>query len=172
MANEVFDITSFNCNGLGQKPKRVKIFKWLKREFKGIYCLQETYSIPKIEKSWACNIGHQHKIYFSHGTSNSRGVCIIVPKKLVPYITKTSQDNEGRYIILDSEINGTRYILINIYASNDDDAQFKKNLIYKVDELQCENIIWGGDFNLVFNIELDKKGGYHKHTLEMPRSVV
>ena len=160
MANEVFDITSFNCNGLGQKPKRVKIFKWLKREFKGIYCLQETYSIPKIEKSWACNIGHQHKIYFSHGTSNSRGVCIIVPKKLVPYITKTSQDNEGRYIALQFHLEGKNYTVLNVYAPTQEKTveqlNYLKSIELLLEEFSDSTLIIGGDFNIIQNPILDK----------------
>ena len=68
---EELNILSFNCNGLGQKPKRIRIFKWLKREYKGIYCLQETYSTKKIKKSWERDIGHLHKLYCSHGMPNS-----------------------------------------------------------------------------------------------------
>ena len=42
MDNNILNITSFNCNGIGQKPKRMKICKWINGYFRGIICLQET----------------------------------------------------------------------------------------------------------------------------------
>ena len=158
--DEELHIVSLNCNGLGQKPKRVKIFKWLKREFKGVYCLQETYSTEKVEKSWLRDIGHQHKLYCSHGASNSRGVCTIVPKSLAKFITKTSKDEEGRYIALQFHLGGKNYTIVNIYAPTQEKTveqlEYLKIIEQMLDEFPESQFIMGGDFNIIQNPILDK----------------
>ena len=49
--------------------------------------------------------------------------------------------------------------LQNIYAPNEDNPVFFLNAFKKPSTFECEYIILGGDFNLVQNIEKDKKGG-------------
>ncbi len=43
MDNETLCIASYNCNGLANTMKRIKIFTWLKNK-KELICLQETHS--------------------------------------------------------------------------------------------------------------------------------
>ena len=74
-------------------------------------------------------------------------------------INQVHRDGNGRYLIVDLEANSTRIVLINVYAPNSDDANFFLELQDKIVNLGCDNIIWGGDFNFVFRIELDKRGG-------------
>ena len=68
-------------------------------------------------------------------------------------------DNEGRYIIVDLKIDDQVYTCVNIYAPNDDCPQFFREIDSILDQFQCNKIIYGGDFNFVFNLVLDKKGG-------------
>ena len=50
--------------------------------------------------------------------------------------------------------------LQNIYAPNEDEPFFFfQNASEKLSTFECEYIVIGGDFNLVQNIEKDKKGG-------------
>ena len=153
MAEEILNITSYKCNGLGQKPKRIKIFKYLKREYKGLICLQETYSTPKIEKKWAKEMGHQYKFYFSHGTSNSKGVCIIVPKPLVKNITNIHHDNEGRSVTLQFHLAGKNYTIINIYAPTQDKSveqlAYLKQIEQTMDHFQDTTFIVVGGGTLI-----------------------
>ena len=51
------------------------------------------------------------------------------------------------------------YTWVNIYAPNDDCPQFFREIDSILDQFQCNKIIYGGDFNFVFNLVLDKKGG-------------
>ena len=45
----------------------------------------------------------------------------------------------------------------NIYASNDDNSNFFKNVLSHLLSFECEDIILGGDFNLVLDVQNDKK---------------
>ena len=49
--------------------------------------------------------------------------------------------------------------LVNIYAPNNDNATFSQNLLDQILSFECEEIIMGGDFNLVMDVQKDKKGG-------------
>ena len=51
--------------------------------------------------------------------------------------------------------------LATIYAPNDDDPVFK-SFFSHLQVFRCDNIILGGNFNLVLNLEKDKKGGLAK----------
>ena len=72
---------------------------------------------------------------------------------------KSIQDKDGRYVIIDAEINGLRLTLCNIYGPNEDNADFYIEVIQHVGSLPNDNRIIGGDFNLVLNILIDKKSG-------------
>ena len=52
-----------------------------------------------------------------------------------------------------------------IYAPNEDDPGFFERFHDHLRDFQCDDIIIGGDFNLVLDIDIDKKGGLAKtHT--------
>ena len=59
-------------------------------------------------------------------------------------VEKLERDNHGRLIILDTKMNDTNLVLVNLYAPND--------------LSQHKNIIIGGDFNCSLT-HLDKVGG-------------
>ena len=65
-----FNAITFNCNGLGNKSKRLKVFTYLKDKINnGFVFLQETHSVVNLEKEWKSQWGGD--IHFSHGTTNS-----------------------------------------------------------------------------------------------------
>ena len=79
-------------------------------------------------------------------------------------------DPNGHSIICDIEANGKPITLANIYAPNDDDPNFFESFFEHLSDFQCEEIIIGGDFNLVLDLEKDKKGGLartHKNALKV-----
>ena len=55
-------------------------------------------------------------MHFSHGSTNSKGVMILINPKLDWQIEKVIADKDGRYIIAD-------ILLVNIYAPNDQTQQ-------------------------------------------------
>lgn len=64
---------------------------------------------------------------------------------------------EVRFLIFDLTTND-----VNIYAPNEDNPAFFGDLFYRLSDFNCDDIVVGGDFNLVFDLEKDKKGGFGK----------
>ena len=61
--------------------------------------------------------------------------------------------------------------LATIYAPNDDDPAFFESFFSHLQDFHCDDIILGGDFNLVLNLEMDKKVGLAKtHTEQLMQS--
>jgi len=122
------------------------------------FLLQETHSTPNSEKNWMDDWGNKN-IIFSHGTSNSRGVGILFKDSCDVDITKCFHDDDGRFIILDVVLNNQKITIINVYGPNKDEPLFFESIHRKMNDFECESIIWGGDFNCVLDIMMDKKGG-------------
>ena len=80
-------------------------------------------------------------------------------------------DDNGRYIIADIKVYDIIYTCVNIYAPNDDCPQFFVQIDNLLDQFHAENIIYGGDFNCILNMSLDKKGG-RSHTNFKARSEI
>ena len=65
---------------------------------------------------------------------------------------------EVRFLMMnDDDVNMT---LANIYAPNEDNPAFFEDLFYRLSDFNCDDIVIGGDFNLVFDLEKDKRGGF------------
>ena len=67
--------------------------------------------------------------------------------------------------------------LVNIYAPNNDNTStfFFQNLLDHLLSFECEEIIMGGDFNLVMDIQKDKKRGNattHRNSLKAVQNIV
>ena len=69
-------------------------------------------------------------------------------------------DPSGRYIICDLKANRKPWNSLN--APNEDDPKFFKTLADHMEDFQKDEIIMGGDFNLVLDVQKDKKGGLPK----------
>ena len=108
-------IDSFNCRCLRDQRKRHDIFHWLKKYYYGITFLQETHSVKEDEVIWSKEWGGP--IYFSNGTSQSRGVAILIPPNLGIEFTilNETKDTEGRYLVIDCIIESFDLTLINVY---------------------------------------------------------
>lgn len=159
MINQNIIIYSLNVNGLPDNNKRKAIFNTLHKLEKGIILLQETHSCKEMESIWHNQWGNNN-IIFSHGETNSRGVAILIANDIEHKITKCLTDNNGRYIVLDLEIGGASCTIINLYAPM---QYFERNQIQVINELHenlqnfsMENVIWGGDFNMYLNPEIDR----------------
>ena len=74
-------------------------------------------------------------------------------------IYKIYADDDGRYIITDVNIGNRRLTMANIYAPNEDRPEYFENIIGIIENIPNDNRIIGGDFNLVLNLEMDKRGG-------------
>jgi exonuclease III len=150
-------IASLNCNGLRNFDKRFFMFNMFHVMNTDIIFLQETHCdnislAKKWSKSWS------GKCFWSFGTSNSCGVGILVSEKLQNRVHSFNFDAEGRILTVDIDINNVMYHLVNVYMPNNDKE--RKEFINNLDR-HCnkQNVILGGDFNFVENIDLDKSGG-------------
>ena len=156
-------INSFNCRGLRDRKKRLDIFDWLNTYHHGITFLQETHSIEEDEVVWTKEWGGQ--ICFSNGTSQSRGVAILIPPNLGVEVTilKETKDIDGRFLTVDCVIENFNLTLINVYAPTKDNLENQLAFLVELNNILETNVskqlVIGGDFNTQLNVKLDKKGG-------------
>ena len=166
MSNTDFNFVTNNVKGLGSENKRLKVFKRLKDLIKhnGFIFFQETHSSKEFEDKWRSDFGRENELYFSNGTSNSRGVAIGIVGDLNYSIKKVFSDNSGRLLILSFSLNNQEYLLINLYNEN-----IEKDQVILLNSLENElkgfdiscntNTILAGDFNFFFDKVLEAKGG-------------
>jgi len=153
-------IISFNGNGLNSAVRRQRALVWSKKHNVDILMLQETHSDPDDETVWRNEWGGD--IYMSHWKTNSCGVAILVAPHIQYDLISEYTDSEGRVVIIEVSINERKLTLCNSYAYNDDKPLFFNAIMDKLANLNYENLIWGGDHNVVLNLDIDKKGGLNK----------
>jgi exonuclease III len=158
-----YNISSLNCNGIRDVNKRRQLFSWvIDTKFDIIY-LQETHSTKNDEISWRQEWGGE--IFYAHGTSNSRGVAILFRPQLNINVIKNIRKSDGRLLLLELTVGEKNILLANIYGPNDDNLELFQNICSDITDMECLDMIIGGDFNLVLDTEIDKKGGTRKtHT--------
>ena len=118
--------------------------------------LQETHSDVKTNKLWSTEWGN--KIWFSNGATNARGVAIVFKKDFHCNVHNVILDENGRYIILYVTWNNKKWLLVNVYAPNDDSPIFFENLFLDVDKFAPDHVILGGDPNMGLDIQMDRSG--------------
>ena len=153
-----FKFCTANVRGLNNVTKRLQVFAWLHSLNASFYFLQEAHCTPACENDWSRERGGD--IYFSHGTSNSRGVCILCNPHVSFSLVDIQRDTDGRVIIMNAIFSNLYPLtLVNVYAPNKDDPSFFADIKLFLNDPNVSNIIWAGDFNLVMDLDLDKKGG-------------
>ena len=161
MTQELLKICSFNARGLRDKVKRNAVFSYFQKHHKGILFLQECHSCINTEKIWKRE--WKGNIFFSHGGTNKHGVAILFPRKTTFKVNKTINDKDGRYILIDVDIDKTNYILVNLYAPTKDHMKDQITTFLEIQSVLMDysdsNLIIGGDFNICLNPYIDKEGG-------------
>ena len=163
MALTNLKLNTFNCRGIGNANKRRAVFEWLQNHHKGITFLQETHSSLACEQRWQRE--WKGKMYFNHGTAASKGVAILVHQSLDIDINCVEMDDQGRILLLDMSSDFGNSILINVYFPTKDTVNQQIKCIDSLSELirryADREMVIGGDFNIVFDQYLDKRGGKH-----------
>jgi len=160
-----FKLLSLNARGIRSFEKRKALFGWLMKDKADICFLQESYSTPEVEKIWKSQ--WKGELFFSHGTEHSKGVLILVKKSLEFELKNAKVDKNGRFIILETNVQDHPFLFVNLYAPNKTNEQstFFEEVREELDNFclaeDC-NIIMGGDFNVIFDIDLDGNGGNPK----------
>ena len=103
-------------------------------------------------------------IFFSHGTTNSCGVAILISPGLDLDIQVTQKDNNGRFLALKIQTDDNNdFALYNIYAPVRSQVQDQLSFLDFIKDVhtnnECLYTIMGGDFNTIFNPSVDKQGG-------------
>ena len=152
-------ISSLNVRGIRDTTKRRKIFNYLHHEKDDVIMLQETHSCKKDAKYWRSELGGN--IYFEHGETNSKGVAIAFRRELNVKLHNVVK-REGRCIILEVNIDGIEYVIMNVYAPNGDDVDFFCRIFEDLETILTKPkdrfVVIGGDFNTILSNK-DKKGG-------------
>ena len=124
--------------------------------------LQEIYLTVNDEIKWKDDF--KGEVFYSRGKSNSCGVliCFIDSKNF--FTRNKLSGNDGRILILDVDIDDGNFSLINFYNPDTEAEQLKTlskltEMLTKLHLTQNNNIICVGDFNLLFNINLESNGG-------------
>lgn len=147
--NRKLTLISLNVNGLRQASKRRALFKDLRSYKADLYLLQETHSTPVDQKIWSAEWGG--KTFFSHGRSNSKGVCVLVKRDIDLQVTQVHADTDGRLLIIQISAEGETSTIANIYAPIQTEARDQVSFIASCElalsNLNIQSLFMGGDFN-------------------------
>ncbi len=152
------NILSLNVNGLNSAVKRTRVLEYLHRKSISCALIQETH----LKQSDVARFQNKyHKLAaFSCALNKTKGVLILVNRKLNLTIEHLGSDEKGRFVFIRCfircKIYNNRLALVSIYGPNETDSAFltqiSKTLLEQID---CPLVV-GGDFNAVVNPALDK----------------
>ena len=148
----VVNIISLNTNGLAESEKRRAVFDFYRGKC-DILLLQETHSSTEFENIWTNEWGG--KAYFSHGTTNARGVMTLIKKGFSGDISQVKADKEGRVLSMNVFADNASFSLTNVYAPNGDTPQFYIDLINSTNDMSATKKVFMGDFNVILDPNLD-----------------
>ena len=155
-------ILTLNCRGINKTIKRRSLFSKCYKS--NIIFLQETYITDDKFDTW--KEGWKGKMFHSPGSNNSNGLITLVHENFVnnsESIFYRSQRVLGIKSIIDDE----PYFFINFYAPSTTKLEKQNflNELYHVSAIcSNNNIIMGGDLNLVLDNDLDIIAG-DKHDI-------
>ena len=138
-----------NVKGLQSLEKRIKVFEYLKNCISNSWFmfLRETHSTVFDEKRWQDEL--KGNFFFLHGHSKSCGVAIGFLGNMNFNVLNKIQDNDGRILILDVQVDDAVFLLINLYKTNEECEQLNVlttlyNFLSNITDLHCKNIFFAG----------------------------
>uniref|UniRef100_A0A3B5QWP6 exodeoxyribonuclease III n=1 Tax=Xiphophorus maculatus TaxID=8083 RepID=A0A3B5QWP6_XIPMA len=134
--------------------KRKAILNSLKKDRNQVAFLQETHLTDEEHKKYLREWVGQ--VYFSSYSTNKRGVIILIHKNLPFTVSDTFKDSEGRIILIKGILYGERFLLGSVYGPNINDEDFFAVLLSQIAEMDCPNILIGGDFNCSLCPHMDR----------------
>jgi len=115
--------------------------------------LQECHCTENTNPVWSAEWRYQ-AIFSTFSSKKSR-----FNNKFNFQIQKLFVDPSGRFIICDIQANSKSLTLANIYAPKEDSPAFFLDFFDHLSNFNCDDIVIGGDYNLVLDLEIDKRGG-------------
>ena len=155
------DITliSMNCHGLANDKKREDVLLYLKSRSYNVCSIQDTHFTPEIENEIRRQWGGE--CFFSHHTSNSRGVAILLNTTIPAKIKRYKIDTGGNFVVLDLTIYDYDITLVSLYGPNADSPTFFADVQQIIIEFENPHVIICGDWNLVQDQNLDTHNYLH-----------
>jgi exonuclease III len=151
----MMEIVTYNCNGLGQRPKLKRLLTKLEKKVNNgaVIFLQETHLVNTeyLKLTW------KNKLISNCKRSNSAGVIILFNNKYD--VQHEYLDESGRQIVAVLKQDDKTLVVSNAYFPNDhkEGIVFAESLYLKILEAQAifpENItICGGDYNVCMTKE-------------------
>ena len=133
----IFRIVSNNVRGISDKVKRKAVLEHF-RPNADVLILQETHSTKDNELIWQNEWGG--KVLYCHGTSAARGIAVFFKRDFKGKFSNIYRDLEGRCIIFDVWIDDSLVTIAAIYAPNQDNPNFFKEISKELRTRQ-ENIV-------------------------------
>ena len=117
-------LMTWNVRGLNQRPKRRRVFYSIEKKNLDIICLQETHIVRRHRRLLQNKkLGQE---FISSDKVKKRGVVIYAKEKYSP--RQLFKDEEGRYIAIEINVQGEKFLILGLYAPNDGKSIFyKKN---------------------------------------------
>ena len=159
-------VESLNTNGLGDKQGRIKLFKHLHTCKAHVILLQETHTTTNTEnqyqKEWKSLHPNHTSVWAYSNESNasrSKGVAILITDLTITPIIDKQIRTDGRAASIQIKFNGRTLQIHSVYAPTMPKQRSK--LFMEMGELIYDkgDIILGGDFNMVENPNIDRRGG-------------
>ena len=142
-------ILSCNVRGLADSLKRRQVFHYVRDKKADIVLIQESHSNKVSQKIWRNE--WRGKVFFSHGDSNARGVCILLRGGLNAKVLEVKEISVGRILSILLEFEQQRILISNVYAPNEDEVEFMDKMFSENCEIEADHYIVGGDINKTLN---------------------
>ena len=122
MSTQSLNILSLNVNGLNSAIKRTRVLEYFHRKKVDIALIQETHlkqcDVARFQNK------HYRLIVSSCALNRTKGVCILLNRKLSCDVTVTGNDENGRLAFAHISIFNHRLSLTSVYCPNEPDRDF------------------------------------------------
>ena len=141
--------------------KRRELFDFLKNSGLTFVFLQETKFCPlkhdKYGEDW-----HNPMIFLNSVRSGEAGTGILCNSLSIKVLNRL-EDDEGRIIVLDVDVFGSKFHLVNTYFPNE--PYLKNDFITKLYPYLSSNypVMWCGDYNIATNPKIDRLPSANAH---------
>lgn len=150
------NVFSWNAQGLNNNIKYNSCLQYLDKKKIDIALLQETHIISQDINKLENN---KYQIISSSSAANkTKGVLILISKKINLNIIEKGNDLTGRIAFAKILLYGKKILLLSAYAPNSYDPAFFDQLTTILQDHLDSAVILGTDMNAVLLPEMDKSG--------------
>lgn len=150
---EALKLIAMNCRGLADRLKRKDVLNYIRSKSPDIVLLQDIHVSEEKVNVFLNEWGFEGIV--SPGASNARGTAILFNNTFEYVIHNTFRDTDGNYVLVDISVLNQRISLGSIYGPSKDKPDFYQNIFQLLEDMKNEEILIGGDWNLVMNPNKD-----------------